>query len=682
MKCSISPSVQGHQRGLLAVLASAAVLTAGCSNMMTTATGVSSLGQATSVTGKLHGGNQAVSGATVSLYFNGQTGIGSPATLAATTTTSSDGTGSFQFHIDTLGGHPNTGNTFSCPTSGADPLVYVISRGGNTQNDGSSSVNPAAVFLAPLGLCSTITTATFVDVSEVTTVATIAATQQFFNPTTESIGADAIFTSQNALKNSFALIPNMVNLSNGTAVASTTVNGFGNGTTGVSVVITPEQAKINQIANIISACVNTPTGGGACTTLFQNATPPIQIATSQPSAVFPSQATDVLQAAYFMLTNPTDSSNAKLQNLYNLASGAGAPYQPALSSAPSDWTIGIRYASNSTCGASNGGFFNTAAGLNIDANGNLWVASAQPSIGNLSEISPTGLPLTCVTTGGSFGGGLVDISGNIWTGVPQQNQIQRYTPSNGSTLIFPLPVSPIAVTVDGQGNVFFSSSTGNSLYEIPNGTTAPAAIPAVQISNSVGGTPARIFPDKTGAIWASSGSGFVSQVAPGVGVGALNGYITTQFNVPSPTYGVTVDGNSTVYVSSQGPSNQVTRLSGTGTNYSIVNGWPTASGFAGLNVPTAITIDGSNNSWVTNNASGANSVSEISGSTVALSPSTGFVKDAASFANGRTVVVDSSGNVWVGRDSSNAVVEIVGAGVAIYQPFSVGLQQGRFQTIP
>src|SRR5271168_2079051 len=84
----------GSKRNLLALLASSLVFTAGCANMSSTLapTGVNPLSAPATLSGKIHGGNQAVVGATVTLWYLGQ---GAPAIKAATTTT--DGSGSFSF---------------------------------------------------------------------------------------------------------------------------------------------------------------------------------------------------------------------------------------------------------------------------------------------------------------------------------------------------------------------------------------------------------------------------------------------------------------------------------------------------------------------------------------------------------------------------------------------------------
>ena len=94
---------KGSQRILAALLASSAVFATGCANMATTAIGTGSLGQAATVGGSVHGGNQPVAFATVNLWYAGQNGA---AIIGATTTTANDGAGSFHFIKDSTNGEP------------------------------------------------------------------------------------------------------------------------------------------------------------------------------------------------------------------------------------------------------------------------------------------------------------------------------------------------------------------------------------------------------------------------------------------------------------------------------------------------------------------------------------------------------------------------------------------------
>ena len=699
MNGNIFARLTGTKRTLVALLASGAMLTAGCSNMAVTSSGANALATSGTLSGRIHGGNQPVSGATVNLYFAAQS-ISGTATLAATTTSANDGAGSFHFVQNTTSPNNGTDNTFSCPTTGGSPLVYVVAKGGNTLNNGNSSVNnTAAAFIAIYGTCSQLNN-NVVNMTEVTTVATLAAVQQFFDPSNDSITADGTGQQYNVMINLPNTIALMANVANGTAVTSTvlpasTTTGA-NGVGGVTVTATPEVAKLNTIADALSACVNNASASAtACTTLFASAQSPSPAVTGRPNGtVFP-PATDVVQAAYYMLTNPTNGSASNLQNIYNLGTGAGAPYQPTLAAQPSDWTIAINYSSISNCGTGSGGFISSPYDISIDAQDNIWIANSQASKGNLSELTSGGAANTCVFLGGgSHGGATIDSSGNVWLASTESTNIYRYNPSSGASTTFPTPATPLGVAADGAGNIYFTSAVNGSLYQIPGAATASSAVPAVQISIVVGPNPIRLMPDFQGLtgvvpnpvnIWVSSGAGFVSRVSPATsGPNLMNGFSTKTFNIGSNSYGLAVTGANDVIVSSGGTDNYLIYLSNAN---SYAQAWITASGFAGINNPTGISIDGRNNTWVPNNTNGSpstGSASEVTAAGNGLSPATtGFQKSSSFLSSGRASVVDQMGNVWfVGDGTANSITEIVGAGVPLYQPYAKGLSNGRFQTIP
>ncbi len=696
-------------RRLLVSLASTALLATGCSNLISTAPVSNEASSPGKIGGRVHGGNQPVAGATVKLYFAGQSGHASAATLAATTTTADDNTGSFSFTKlpDSNTINPTT-NTFSCPVSGPNvkPYVYVVARGGNTLNTHDSSVNnTAAVFIAPLGLCSQITASTFVYMSEAVTAATVAAVHQYMNVTTGDIGADGVLAAYDGLQNAFATVSNLVSLSTGQTLASTALTGP---LTGVTVTASPEQAKLNQVANILSSCVNNAnSAASACVTLFANAVPPASAATTSTPNVTFGAATDVLQAAYYMFTNPTDTNATNLTNLYNLSPGSGAPYQPTLSAAPSDWSVGVQYVASGTCGASGGGFINAPYDINVSQTGDIWIANGQPGKGTLSQISPTGAPMACLPLAGGSRGATIDTSGNIWIGDSENNKIYRYTPSNTapSTLVFPTPTAPFALAADGIGNIYYSTVTPGSasVWVIPNAAPPPpaspvtAAITPIEISTAVGATPARILVNGDNSVWASTGTSYVSRIATAAAGSQnyLNGYSTTQLATPSPSYGLAAEYLNGIFASVQNANNQITLLSVSGGSYAPA--FVTNPGAGGLTTPSAVAADGARNVWAANDgtvtAAGsgtgtASVVSEfsVSGTSLSADPGAntggGFQKAVPFFVNGRTIAIDEAGNVWIGRDGSQQVTEIVGGGVPIYQPFALGINQGRFQTIP
>jgi hypothetical protein len=685
----------GSKRNLLALLASSAVFTAGCGNMLSTAPSGNPFGSAATLRGTIHGGNQPVVGSTVTLWFAGQ---GAPAIKAATTST--DATGSFSFARDTAGGHDGTTDSYSCPTTGGSPLVYVTSVGGNTQGVVGGPVNSAAAFIALYGDCTTINASNFVFMSEVTTVATMATVQQFFNPLTDTLVADSTGQQRLIVLN----LPNTANLlanaATGLANASTIVPAATGGSVapGTSLTATPETAKINTIANIISSCVNATTSADPnCTSLFSAAAPPAGNVTSLNPTTNPSfaPATDTLQALFYIFTNPTNGTAGNLTTLFGLQPATGAPYQPSLSAQPTDWTIGVNYASTSTCGTGSGAFISSPTDINIDGSDNVWFGNAQTG-GNLSSISAAGAPLYCVNfnTGAVTSGGTLDsfaastnnFSPNVWSS--NGTSLWRYSPLSQKSTEFPVGVTPLAITADGTGNVYFTSVAGTtgSLWVLPAAASATPPLAPIQISNTVGPNPIHLMPDfkgnngTQGNIWVSSGSTFVSEVTPAVG--GMNGFATKPFTTSGNSFGVSI-GTRGIFVSSF-DTGVIDQFIQSGTTFVSANGFPyTTTGAAGINAPKGIAVDGRANSWITN--SGSPSVSEITTFgkvTGPLSPSTGFQK-AASFLNASSnVAVDQAGNVWVAGTGNAFITEFIGSAVPVFAPYAVGLANGRFQTIP
>jgi hypothetical protein len=684
--------LQGLSRTLVALIATSAVFTAGCANMATTATGSSSLNPDASISGHVHGGNQPVAGATVNLWFAGQ-GAGAPASIAATTKSATDGTGSFGF----VKGSVASGNTYVCPSSG-DPLVYLVATGGDTVNStdstGSNS-NPASVFIAALGDCNTIGAGTFVDMTEVTTVATMAALQQYFDPSTETFSTDGSSLAYTAMTNALTTIPNLVNSATGQAITTQTIlpASAGQGHGGTSVTATPESAKINTLANILASCINNASLPAAnCTTLFSNVVHPDPATTARPSSTFP-PATDVLEAIYYILTNPTNGSTTNLTNLYNLSPASGAPFQPVLTSAPSDWTIAIVYSSTSPCGSSTGHLIHSAQDLAVDTYGNIWMANNETG-GNLSAITPSGAPLTCVTIGSGANTGItIDSLGtnhnisDIWLADNGSSNVYRYNPGTNAILAFPTATAPtslppFAIGADGSGNIYFTSPTDAALYEIPGAVAAGAAVAPVAIATTIGSVPAHIMVDNTPAVWTTSGSTYITRTTPPnpiAGTPASSAQITT----PSTTYGITVTAavsgsNNLVYVSEDGANFLDQFQGGPATTYSEDANWPVAGGIT----PAEVASDGAKNVWTIDN--GANAVVEVGANLQALSPSGGFQKSAGYLGSGTAITIDQAGNVWIGLNGANAITEIVGAAVPVYQPYATALKGSGnlFQTIP
>jgi hypothetical protein len=702
------PQLSGTKQGLLVLLASTALFTAGCSNMLSTAPSSAVVSNAISIGGKVHGGSQPVSGATVKLYAAGQ-GTNTPPTELATTYT--DALGKFSFiNSGTTGGSEN-GNIYSCPSpTVSNPLVYVVSRGGNTIGDGNTSEsNSGAVFIGIYGDCSKLSASQYITLNEVTTVATMIAVQQYYDPASEKLTADATGAAKIAFDATPATIANLANVVTGTANSSTSIPGVKPLT--VTVTATPETSKINLLANILTSCVNNASvSANNCTTLFSSAVPPAYASTTNFSGETFAPATDVLQAIDYMLINPTSGGATNRANLFALAGGNAAAFVPALAVQPSDWTVAISYSSASNC-ANGGALLSAPNALSIDLDGNVWVGNGQTTNGNVVELSSSGVPIIC----NSFGSGataapgalVIDSegqnggNGRIWSALSGSSTITRYNPDSATSLAFTAPGPVLAITGDGPGNIYFSVAGG--LYVIPvAAATASTASTPVLVSSTVANATS-LMPDfkngisVAGNVWASSGTSTLQQIVPSTTAPVT--YTVNPFTATADTQGIVVTDFNNVFVSSVTPGNSIGYFYSASSSYQLLDSLTAPLG--GINQPAAITVDGASNVWSANLTPNTNpafasdptasptqfSVSEISIGGSPLSPTTasgGFQKSASYLDGASSIIVDQSGNVWIagGAAGSNFITEIVGAGVPTYQPFALGLHNGRFQNKP
>ncbi len=426
---------------------SAAVLTAvtlaftGCANNFNTVAGPGPLAMGT-IQGRTYGGQQPVAGATIQLYQVGTTGYGTGATpliTGAAVTTAADGT----FSI--------TGKYTAC-TSGSQ--IYIAARGGNP---GAGNNNSLAL-LAGLGLCDNLTTSTFVNINEITTVSTVWALAPFMNGVT--IGAPA--TNQAGLAQAMADINVLTNVASGTTPGAGLPAGA----------IAPV-TEINTLANIVASCINsTGAGDGAsCDSLFANAT--------SRTGVVP---TDTITAAINMATQPSKN----VASLLSLSS-ATAPFQPTLASI-NDFTIGVTYSL---------GGFNGPSGIAIDGTNNVWITNATGN--TVTELSHAGLPLSGLA--GFTVGGLnapsavaIDATGNAWIANAGNSTVTELTAAGANATGSPFSGgglnAPSSIAIDSSGSVWLAnrgngsvtalSSKGAPLSPsagyVPAGLTAPAAV--------------------------------------------------------------------------------------------------------------------------------------------------------------------------------------------------------------
>src|SRR5271168_2366503 len=202
--------------------------------------------------GHVRGGQQPVSGASVQLYAAGTAGYGTGAVPLLSVPVITDANGDFSI----------TGAA-ACPTSISQ--LYIVATGGNP-GLASPTNNTSLALMAAIGPCVlngsqyTLSPNAFINIDEVTTVASVYALSGFMDSATNEIGASS--NNSIGIANAFQTVPNLANISTGQALTTTPA---GNGTV--------PQAEINTLADIIAACVNSTGSGPACTSLFTAATP-------------------------------------------------------------------------------------------------------------------------------------------------------------------------------------------------------------------------------------------------------------------------------------------------------------------------------------------------------------------------------------------------------------------------
>ena len=640
------------------------VVLAGCGSAGTTFLSGGGAGtQGAAISGDVHGGQQPISNSKIYLYAAGASGYASaPRSLLA---------GAGYVTTNANGGFNITGD-YSCPAAPGD-LVYLLAVGGNP-GGAAGKANPNLVIMAALGACGSLSSSTHVRMNEVTAAASAYALAPFMGyaesepaaGTAVNLGAPAggsscnaaagwLSTGQNTcdyigLENAFATVNNLVDISTGTVQSG-------------SATLVPPQAKLNALADIMAACVNSAGGsagdgaGGSgvdsnCGTFFDDTTP-------ASTGIAP---TDTLQAILNLARNPGTSS-AVSTSLLGLISPT-APFQTPISTIPDDWTLSITLS---------GGGLNGPTALGIDATGNVWVANYY---GVLSSFGPTGTPLFA---SGISGYGLnesyglaIDDSGNVWVtnndtaGINSGlGSISEFT-NGGSPLSGSLGFSaggidyPEALAADTDGSVWVANYGDSSVTHLArDGTAEVSGLTAASIA-----FPTAIAVDGNHNAWVGSSSN--SQITKI----SSDGKQITPFACCDEAIGLAVDASNNIWTANWA-GGSVSLVSNSG---AVVSSGYTGGGLA---YPSGIAADGSGTVWVANYHKG--SFSKLAGAAgavpgAALSPTTGFGADAK-LVEPYAIAIDPSGNVWISNYGSvpatgqlGTVTEFVGLATPVKTP--------------
>jgi hypothetical protein len=644
------------------------------------------------VQGKVHGGQQPVTGSTIQLWaasetgYPGTSGFTAPtALLKQAVTTGADG--SFSITSD-----------YTCPVGDAE--VYITATGGNP----GAGNNANLAMMAALGSCDNLlanASTTFISIDEVTTVASAYALAQFAEPNPSGTGilVGTSATNVQGLTNAMATVNNMVNLATGQAYTITPA--YANNTVAYLNSSTVPQARINTLADILAACVNSTglpssnPGSSTCGILFTAATPSGGTA-----------PTDTLQAILDIAQHPLPAA-APIA-----LAAATSPFQPTLSTAPNDWVIGLTYVG---AGLGNAGSLSNT-GMAIDANGNVWVSAGSGSTTLLAEFNNQGAPLTPattintavtpnVTTYGGFqytsGGRAVavnkpfafDQNGNLWIGgeveISAGGALEYYAINSlGGT----------NTTIDSSGNIWTNSgiTSDDTLYEYSNsGALLNSATGGGTYGNGWYGLPSSLTFDSTNSYLWSSDASYTDLYK----INATNGQlINDYYSSGAKITALVADGSGNVY----GCPVAGSILQFNGTSNSPIATHTIASGRTCNSSPGGMVMDGLGHIWNSSNYSTLmvyGSIDEFTTAGAAISPvAVGYT--GSSVAEGGSfmlvspfLAIDGSGNLWVlsqnegsqqggNAPNPNVLTELVGVAAPVLTPKSLALSYGELATRP
>jgi hypothetical protein len=609
------------------------MLNSGCGGNGSNSPGPITTPNSSTLQGRTLGGQFPVKGAQVQLYAAGSTGYGAGASALLSPALTTDSNGGFSF----------TSSNYTCPSPSTP--TYLVATGGDP---GLGSDNPSIALMTALGPCSQVSSISFVVVNEVTTVASAWSLNQFLGS-----GAQIGTSSGNVvgLVNAFANVNNLVDISKGTSPGTSAPVGAAVPTT-----------KLYTLANILASCVNS-TGSTACNALFSAARPPAGTA-----------PTNTLDAALAIARNPANNV-ATLSAL----STPQAPFGPALSASPNDWTLAVSFS---------GGGLDLPTAIAVDASGNVWAANycgSNSACSSATKLSGNGQPSS--STGFSDGtffenyGLGIDPKGNVW--LTNYNSVQVNS---------------------GHGSIAELNATGQVLSPIDGysggGINFPAAVAAdtdgsIWIANQGNSTASKI--SNSGSPLSGSGWGSGQLWGPSaVAIDANhNAWFANQNAASGSVTSVSPDGLTVKVFPSGGnqPSGIATDAIGISTNTSKGHVWVanyTTSSVSelrlnndgsvtvvgtytggGIDHPNGIAVDGSGNVWVTNYRIGP-SLSEFQGANSSspgqpLSPAAGLGADA-NLVDPFGVAIDASGNVWVSNSGASYVTQFLGAATPVKTP--------------
>ncbi len=564
------------------------------------------------------------------MYVPGATGYASAATPLFQTPVITDSGGNFNITGD-----------YTCPS--ATTPVYLVVTGGNPGLPAGSN-NAALSLMSFLGLCGNLGPGSFIRVNELTTVAAVYALQPFMT-SPSALGAPP--SNEQGILNAFTTIAGLISSAGaapGTAPAIATV----------------PVAEMNTLADAVSSCVNSNGSlslGTSCERLFAAATPPGG-----------APPTDTVSALMNIARNPGHNAPA----IFNAVT-ANPPYQPTLTTAPSDWSMAINYRAPA---------FATPADLAIDSAGTVWVLStpgtATAGSSTITALTLGGITATFPQTLASLGNLAIDQFDNLWlTDTNLSNVIELTSSGTQAANAF------TGGGIQGPGPIAFDSAghawvVNNSASVSELSASGVSMSPASGFSTGGAHGPVALAIDAAGNIWTADGAGNTVSKLSNAG----------QQTAGSPYSGNGLGGPFALALDAKGEAIVANQTASSLTRFLLPGSSPASITYtgAGLNSPIALAIDGGGTVWIANG--GANTISEIplaAAGGVGQSGTIGY--GLAALTNPYKLAIDGSGNLWVINlgtkvAGSGTITQFVGMAAPVVTPMSIAVKTNSIASRP
>ncbi|WP_213805469.1 hypothetical protein [Granulicella sp. dw_53] len=607
--------------------------------------------------GVVQAGSEPVVGAAVSLYAAGISGYGSLATLVASAPIT-----------DSKGGFTIAGN-YTCPSP--ESQMYLVATGGKV---GSNDANSNLALMTALGSCGNLNSSLVV-LNEVTTVASAFATAPFASDDALTGNSSYLYlgtSSSNSvgLASAFSAVNNLVDISTGQ----------------VRFLVPAENAavpyvEINTLADILNGCASTSGGvkgdGGGCSTLF-TATDLLGTGTYAASIT----PADTLQAIFNIAQHPVTNYGYSLDaaNLMIGLASSASPFQPILTTQPSDWSISLNYTSGGGLSAAS-----AVDSLAVDAAGNLWITDVKSH--SVIEWNPFGAALS-PSTGFPAGGGpiAIDATGNVW--ISGEGGLNELT-----SLGAPLPWSPFGgvsggggdIAIDALDNLWITNSSGvNEFNNLGLQLSPVAGYTTDGISNV-----AAVGIDSFNNVWLGTGSDDQHSTGQLIELTNPGGQLIISGGPGSPKPQMAADNAGDIWYVSGSAVCEATPYLGTGSTLvptCYPQGPNSTSSPPGIDVLNArgIALDGAGTVWVAGQGGGTQPavLPGVLPIKAGFSPASTKPYVSPSLEAGPlSVAVDGSGNVWV-LLKDNTVTEYVGAAVPVVTPIALAVKTKRLAAKP